>query len=69
MGSLERGERRGDACPRLEVALGQEEEDDLRVADVRLQRADVLKVIDVKKDLDTSKQLLELILDDGDGVL
>jgi len=65
-------ERRADLAQAVlapKVSLGQEEEDNLRAANVALQRADILKVIHVKEDFDAGQKLLQLVLDHRDSVL
>ena len=43
-----RGGGEGEARPRAEVALREEEEDDLRALDVLLERPDVFEIIDLR---------------------
>mmetsp|Transcript_43526 Transcript_43526/g.142812 ORF Transcript_43526/g.142812 Transcript_43526/m.142812 type:complete len:399 (+) Transcript_43526:224-1420(+) len=65
-------ERRADLAEAVlgaEVATREEEEDDLRVLDVLLQRPNILEIIYVEKDLEARHQKLELALDVSDGVL
>mmetsp|Transcript_21933 Transcript_21933/g.70662 ORF Transcript_21933/g.70662 Transcript_21933/m.70662 type:complete len:317 (-) Transcript_21933:107-1057(-) len=66
---LERRADLSEAVLGAEVALREEEEDGLRALDVLLQRPDILEIIYVEKDFDVRQQLLELTLDDLDGVL
>ena len=66
---LQRGADLAQAVRRAQVAPRQEAEHHLRATNVRLQLSDVFEVVDVEEDLAAGQELLQLVLDDGDGVL
>ena len=61
--------RLAQAIATLEVALGHEDQNDLALVDVLLERTNVLEVVNVEEDGDLWQQQAELPLDGGALVL